>query len=364
MTATLFALALGVTPASAQEVVVRNDAAVDDTFDTSDYVAWLDYPECAISVLTPDAADLPLTIDVIRFYLGSSQGNQDGQETLVQLGIQQLEAGEQPTGFGDWAWGEEAFFVSVSSTTLTDLSLDQPDAGLYPLEVTGGSIAVWICPPDPTTGEAWPFVSSLDTAGVVIHSGSPNTGNFIFYSGSVMRLSDLGASGAWIIRAVQSAGGGSGGDGGGSGDGADGGSGDGGSGDGGSGGDTGLVVTVDSITPGAAVAGEAVEIAILGSGFEPGATATIGGLAVSAVEVPGHTALSGRSPSGLPAGTHDVTVSNPSGDTDTLIGAFTVSEVEGEPATDDGGCGCSAGGAGALGLAWLVGPLALWRRRS
>ena len=363
MSATLLALALGVAPAPAQEVVVRNDAALDDTFDTSDFVAWLDYPECAISVLTPDAADLPLTIDVIRIYLGSSQGNQDGIETLVQVGIQQLADGEAPTGFGDWAWGEEAFYVQVSSTTLSDLSLDQPDAGLYPLEVTGGSIAVWVCPPDPATGEGWPFASGADTSGMVIHSGSPNAGNFLFYSGSVRRLSDLGASGSWIIRAVQSSGGGSGGDGG-SGDGADGGSGDGGSGDGGSGGDSGLVVTVDSITPSAAEAGEAVEIAILGSGFESGATATIGGLAVSAVEVPGHTALSGRSPSGLPAGTHDVTVTNPSGDADTLIAAFVVSEVEGEAATDDGGCGCSAGGAGALGLAWLVGPLAIWRRRA
>ena len=84
-------LALALTTASAEEVVVQNDTATDGTFGTSDRVAWLAYPECAISVLTADPGQLPLTIDTIRFYFGSNTGNQDGTETLVER--QQLSRG-------------------------------------------------------------------------------------------------------------------------------------------------------------------------------------------------------------------------------------------------------------------------------
>ncbi|MEC7946365.1 MAG: hypothetical protein VX265_02290, partial [Myxococcota bacterium] len=120
----LLPLLFTTTPAHADEVVLRNDSAYDDTFDSSDSVAWLEFPECAITVLTPDPADLPLTIDTVQFLFGSSYGNQDGRTTLVQLGIQQLGPAETPTGPGNWAWGEEAFTVTVSSNQLNTLSLD------------------------------------------------------------------------------------------------------------------------------------------------------------------------------------------------------------------------------------------------
>lgn len=360
-------LALAVSSASAQEVEVRNDTA-GDTFGTTDIVAWLEHPECAISVLTADPAELPLSIDVIRFYFGSSQGNQDGAETLVQVGIQQLAEGAEPTGLGDWVWGEEAFYATVSSTSFTDLSLDLPEEGLFPVEWTEGSLAVFLCPPDPSTGESWPFVNALDTSGIVIHTSSPSAGNYVLYEGSVRALSSLGASGSWIIRAVQTApgggsGGGSGGSGGSGGDGGADGT-DGGSGDGGSGGlDSGLVLDIASITPASGELGAATEIAIVGEGFAPGAEASIGGLTVSSADVPGHTALTGRSPSALPAGVHDVTVTNPSGESVTLVEGFTVVDpAEGEPVEEEGGCACSAGGS-AAGLLWLAGPLALWHRR-
>lgn len=172
-------LLLAAAPAFADEVVLRNDSAYDDTFDTSDNVAWLAFPECAISVLTPDPEDLPLTIDTVQFYFGSSQGNQDGQDTLVQLGIQVLGAAETPTGPGNWAWGEEAFTATVSSTQLNTLNLDSPGEGLYPVDLTEGRIAVWICPPDPTTGEGWPTAGATDTSGIVIDTGSTNAGNYL-----------------------------------------------------------------------------------------------------------------------------------------------------------------------------------------
>ena len=128
----LLPLLLLSSPASAEEVVLRNDTAFDDTFGADDNVAWLEFPECAISVLTPDPQDLPLTIDAIQFFFGSSLGNQDGRDTLVQLGIQKLGAAETPTGPGNWAWGEEAFTATVSSSYLNVLGPTAPATGSSP----------------------------------------------------------------------------------------------------------------------------------------------------------------------------------------------------------------------------------------
>ena len=361
----LLPLLLAATPAHADEVVLRNDSAFDDTFDTSDNVAWLAYPECAISVLTPDPEDLPLTIDTVMFFFGSSYGNQDAQDTLVQLGIQKLGPADTPTGPGNWAWGEEAFTATVTSTQLNVLNLDSPADGLYPVELTEGRIAVWICPPDPATGEGWPTAGSGDTSGIVIDTGSTNTGNYLYYESTVFPLSALGAQGSWIIRAAAGfSGGGEGsGDGSGAGGGTGGGSGDGDGTGGGTGGDAGPVV-VDSITPSDAPHGASADVVVLGTGFGDGTTATLGGLALGAIEVQGESAFAARTPSALPPGVHDLVVTTGAGDQDTLIEAFTVTELDTGVSSGDEGCGCS--GVGAAG-GWLLGllafPFALARRR-
>lgn len=354
-TLVLAPLLLASPPALAEEVVLRNDSAFDDTFDTSDNVAWLAYPECAISVLTPDPADLPLTIDTVQFYFGSSQGNQDGQDTLVQLGVQKLGPAELPTGPGNWAWGEEAFTATVTSTQLNSLNLDSPGEGLYPIELTEGRIAVWLCPPDPATGEGWPTAGALDTSGIVIDTGSTNAGNYLYYESAVYPLSALGAQGSWIIRAISDfSGGGGSGAGGGTGGGTGGGSGDGSGDGGGTGGDDGPVV-VDSVTPSDAAYGTSADVVVLGSGFGPGTTATLGGLALGAIEVQGDTAFAARTPSALPVGVHDLVVTTGAGDQDTLIEAFAVTELDTGVAPADGGCGCAAPG---LAGGWLLGLLA------
>lgn len=367
----LLPLLLVANPAHADEVVLRNDSAFDDTFDTTDRVAWLAYPECAISVLTPDPEDLPLTIDTVQFLFGSSFGNQDGQDTLVQLGIQALGPAEVPSGPGNWAWGEEAFTAIVSSTQLNTLNLDSPSDGMYPVELAEGRIAVWICPPDPATGEGWPKTSDSDTSGIVIDTGSTNSGNYIYYQSSVVPLATLGAQGSWIIRAIAGfSGGGDGGsgDGGGTG-GAGGGSGDGGGtggtgGAGGTGGDGGPIV-VDSVTPSDAPYGASADVVVLGSGFDEGTTATLGGLALGAIEVQGESAFAARTPSALPPGIHDLVVTTGAGDQDTLIEAFTVTELDTGFSGGGEDCGCS--GVGTAG-GWLLGllafPFAIARRRS
>jgi hypothetical protein len=71
--------------ALAEEVVLRNDTA-DDTFDTSDYVAWLAYGECAVVVFDPAPEDYALAIHTVQVFLGSSQGNQDHDVTFPTWG--------------------------------------------------------------------------------------------------------------------------------------------------------------------------------------------------------------------------------------------------------------------------------------
>ncbi|MEC7947581.1 MAG: IPT/TIG domain-containing protein, partial [Myxococcota bacterium] len=261
--------------------------------------------------------------------------------------------------------------VTVSSNQLNTLSLDSPADGLSPLELTEGRIAVWLCPPDPTTGEGWPTAGIGDTSGIVIDTGSTNSGNYLYYQSSVVPLSSMGAQGSWVIRAIagfsgggsggSSGGGGSGGAGSGGGSGAGAGGGD--SSGGGTGGEAGPVV-VDSITPSSADYGTSADVVVLGSGFDGGTTATIGGLALGAIAVQGDTALAARTPSALPPGLHDLVVTTGAGDQDTLIEAFLVTGLDTGSSREEPGCGCS--GAATAG-GWLLGllavPLALGRRR-
>lgn len=330
----------------AAQVVLRNDTNLSDAYDEADQVAWLEYPECAVTVLTADAADLPLAVDRVYVYLGSNTGNQDGTDTLAEVSLQLLGDGEDPS-IGVMDWGPESFSLDVSSDHIGELSLVDEANGLYALDYTEGRVAVWVCPPDPETGSAWPRTSERDTSGIVIDTASPSAGNWLYYQDRVQPLSGL-VPGSWIIRASAGEGEGGGDDTGE--DDTDGGSDDTDDIDG--------AVAITSVTPATAKEGEAVSIAVLGEGFEPGATVFIGGLAVSNVQLSGDTALSGTSPSSLAVGTHDVLVNNPGGGSDTLEAAFT---VEGE------GCGCSAGAgawAGVIGLAAALTAAGARRRRA
>lgn len=334
-------LFLSVSVALATQTLLRNDTNTADTYDSSDQVAWLDYPECAITVLEADAGDLPLAIDYVYVYLGSNTGNQDGDETLAEVSLQVLADGELPST-DHMEWGPEAFYLTVSSERISELPLVDEVNGLFALDYTSGRVAVWICPPDPTTGVSWPRTNERDTSGIVIDTESPSAGNWLYYENEVVALSAF-VGGSWIIRAGAGTGGGddTGGD-----DTDDGGEDD--TADG--------ALSIDSVTPASTQEGAAVSIAILGEGFEAGATVFIGGLAVSNVQLSGDTALSGTSPSSLAVGTHDVLVNNPGGTSETLEAAFTV---------EGGGCGCSTGGGGwdVVGLGLTV-ALASRRRRA
>ncbi len=115
-----------------------------------------------------------------------------------------------------------------------------------------------------------------------------------------------------------------------------------------------------SITPAEMNLGEPIDVVLLGSGFDGGMEARIGGIALTGTEVVNAETLQGRTPSSLPAGTHDVEVVLDA-DNAYLPAAFTVLGEE------EGGCaGCSS--TQPRGLAWLglglLGMMMLgWRRR-
>ena len=340
-------------PSLAEEVVLRNDTNTSDTFDSGEAVIWLEYPECAISVLTPDPADYPLEIHSIQFFFVSNTGELEGESGYTELGIQLLDEGAAPTGRGDWIWGEEAFYTTASSDSLNELSLVDAENGWEAVTLEEGSIAVWLCPTDPSTGADWPYNSASDTTGIVVDGGSPSAGNYaILGDNKVYKLKDLGVSGSWVIRAIAGEGGG----------GADGGGDDGG--DDGGGDDGGGDVVIASVTPASVMEGVSATIAVVGEGFDEDATAFIGGLAVSSVVVSGDSALTGNVPSALPVGTHDVLVNNPDGSSATLPAAFTV--LSSEEVDGDGGCACTSAQS-SPGTGWLLLPLVgllAQRRRS
>ncbi|MGC6510919.1 MAG: IPT/TIG domain-containing protein [Myxococcota bacterium] len=369
----------------ASEVILRNDNG-SDTFAFPDWVAWLEFPECAISVLTPDPSDYPLDIQSIRFFLASSFGNQDGTQVLATLGIQILQPGTPPSAYGNWDWGPESFSATISSQAINELSLSDPANGLFPLQLTSGEIAVWICPPDPSSGYDWPQASLIDSSGIVIQSSAPSAGSYLYDNNVVTTLQSNGATGSWIIRAV---------------------------------GETLSVpepssepatepssepatepstepasepssepatepstepasepsddtaeepmdlFELYSITPDVAVEGIHEAFTVTGDGFEEGLQISFGGMLASEVELAGNTAATGISPSALPVGTHDVTVIGPDGQQSTLSGGFTVdlpeevSESESEPKT---GCATLYKSGWSVWGMTLIGMLLLRRR--
>ena len=171
-------LALALLPAHAGEVTIRNDTAYDDTFDTSDQVAWLEYPECAVSVFSAADYTLPMTIDTVDIFLGASDTGLDGETTYVEVSIKTMTAGDTPS-IGDFSWGTDAFQAVVSTSSLNEFSLDDPDNGWVPMDWTEGDLAIFVCPTDPASGDSWPGDGGDPTSGLIIDTGSPSTGNWL-----------------------------------------------------------------------------------------------------------------------------------------------------------------------------------------
>ena len=148
------------------EVIIRNDEAYDDTFETTDLVAWLDYPECAVSVFQGEDYDLPLTVESVQIYLGANDEAYDGESTIIEVGLKILADGEEPD-YGGFDWGLEAFAATVSISSLNDLSLVDEENGWSSLDWESGDLAIFACPTDPESGEGWPTAGE-QTSGIVI----------------------------------------------------------------------------------------------------------------------------------------------------------------------------------------------------
>jgi IPT/TIG domain len=87
---------------------------------------------------------------------------------------------------------------------------------------------------------------------------------------------------------------------------------------------------VGSIAPNAGVPGGATVVMIFGSGFQSGATVTLGGTAMNAT-VTSSTTIVARTPAHAP-GAVDVVVTNPNGQSGTLSGAYTYADAPPVPA--------------------------------
>lgn len=341
------ALWLALAPAHAQ-VVLRNDTAYDDNFtQANSSVVWLAFPECAITVLEADPADLPLEVDTLSFLFTSNTGNHSGQTTLAEIGIQLLQGGQEPDNALPYAWGPEGVSITVSTSAFNQLLLENTSYGWDNVLVSQGErIAVWICTPDPDTGYAWPHTNDRDTSGLMIHTSAPDEGNYVFYNDEVVTLESLGAPGAWVIRAIAGF--------------------TGTTGPTGTTGTTGTTWTgtggplaLQSVTPDSTTEGVPEAVVLLGTGFVENTAVYVGGLLASGVDVTSPTALQATTPSALPVGDHDVVVQNPDGSSATLPAGFTVFAAE-EVAPDS--CGCS-GGAGAAWLGLLAPVFVVTRRR-
>lgn len=86
-------------------------------------------------------------------------------------------------------------------------------------------------------------------------------------------------------------------------------------------------ITVAQITPQSVNPGEAFQATIRGSGFAPGASVRIGGVTATNASV-GDSSRIDASFGGVPAGTHDVVVTNPDGRSGTLRGGLTARSAQ------------------------------------
>lgn len=113
---------------------------------------------------------------------------------------------------------------------------------------------------------------------------------------------------------------------------------------------------VTAISPTSGTAGGGTGVTITGTGFLPGANVTFGGSAATAVTVASSTSISATTPAHA-AGTVNVVVGNPDGQSDTLSGGYTyiaanpaptVTSITPNTGTVNGGTGVTIAGTGFL----------------
>lgn len=296
--------------------------------------------ECVASLFETGASGTPFVFEKVQVLMLSE--NDASRSATFVVGFWSMDS--QSFSSADLLGEEAAEFTSSSSAynevTVADLELDLP-------ELNSSNVAVALCNVE-HTGD--PAVAS--DGGASANTAEAKT-NWIYTGGNWLDTKTVGATSNFIIRACIS------GD-----DVPDEGC---GSGEGDADADSDVDSDTDSdsdadsdlalltVTPATAVEGEAVSVVLLGQGFTDDAEARIGGIPLTGQALVNGETLTGRTPTTLPAGTHDVEVVQ-GGESAILIGAFTV----------EGGKLCAtrsgSGSAVAAGLALVLGLLS--RRRA
>ena len=297
--------------------------------------------ECWASVFDTDslAADGALTLKSVRTLIGGSSAN---NFFIVQFYAM---AGSSMNSAA--LLGEEGVSMTGSTKSYNDLQIADLKLGLP--TINSGNVAVAMCFDETSTST--PSIANTDGFG----TNSQNNWIYLFSTNTWMQSESLNVQGDWIMRLCVEADHISGScDN--SSDTVDGGGDDGAGEDSDAGGsDTGSdAVSLLQITPDSAAEGEAVDVVLIGAGFVDGTEARIGGISLTGTEVVNAETISGRTPTSLPAGSHDVEIVLPNGENDYIAGGFTVGS----------GCGC-ASSTTPMRQGWLVllGALLVLRRR-
>lgn len=289
--------------------------------------------ECWASLYTPDSGDYPFTLTSVRVLVGGATSKQIFTVSFYNPSGQDMS--------GATHLGSEGVALIGNDTSWNEITISQLELGT--LEVSSGNVAVSICFED---HNGYPAIAR-DTDGMAFANGS-----WIYadagLGASWYTSETFGLTGDWIMRLcidsdnISTSDCGSGGDGGGDGGGDD------------TGSDVVGELSLDVITPAVMAVGEALDVVLIGSGFESGAEARIGGIPLVGQDVLNSETIQGRTPTTLPEGIHDVEVVLEDGTSEVLAGGFEV--------TDGKGCAHAP----ARGLGWsglLLLPLVLLRRR-
>ena len=186
-----------------QELTLQNDSSTDNQFGLGDMVGWMEYPECAISVLTPKPHELPFELTSVEVLFAAQFGTLNNQQTSVMLSMQYLEKDAMPLHPGNWAWSPTVYNITVSASSLNSLPLHQAEGQPGSLVIEEGAVAIWICTPDPSLAK-WPK-KLIDVSGIVLHSASSSKGTFLYDGKNVTSIpSPIGEvqPGAWVIHAL------------------------------------------------------------------------------------------------------------------------------------------------------------------
>ena len=348
----------------AGQAQLQNDDFSDG--DQASYQTGFVRDECFATVFVPEDEDYPFTLTSVDLLYGGAASN--GADYIMTVGFHQLDDEDMSKANAGTGLGEEGVGLAdntyvIQRITIEDLEIVSAGGYLSDYEFEWGNPAVFLCFTDdhPESGSGQPGPAN-DTDG---NRPTFAERNYINIGTGWKESGDFGVRGDWIMRLCVDGPNVSGG--------CDSDADTDSDTDSGTDSDTDSdtdtdtdtdtdvgVLSLESITPDWATEGTPVDVVLLGSGFDGTAEVSIGGLDLTGTDVVNSQTITGRSPSALPVGLHDVEVTTDDGN-EYLAGAFEVLSTD--SGESEGSCGCTATPTKAS-LAWLVAlGLPFWQRR-